>query len=89
MQRHYIQTLYGIEEVVTFYEYGDQTMAKGSIQLSSGARIHIQAKGLKLGANDKIRTPAEIASILSKGDRRRLRKGLDRMGRRDLTVQTL
>lgn len=64
-------------------------MAVSSITLQSGRKVYVQAKGLKISSGGKVLPPAMVVGGLSKGDRRRIRKALDRMGRRDLCRQTL
>lgn len=64
-------------------------MSASTITLQDGGKVYVQAKGLKVKSGGKVHPPAMVVGALSKGDRRRVRRALDRLGRRDLTRQTL
>lgn len=54
-----------------------------------GQPVYLMAKGVRVGAKGKVSKPSTVAAPLTKGERRKLRKSLDRAGRRDLSRESL
>jgi hypothetical protein len=60
-----------------------------TIKLADGSSVSVQAKGLKLTQNGKVIHPFIALKGMSKGDRRRVRRQLSRMGRGDLAYHSI
>jgi len=59
-------------------------MAQGIIEVAPGKKVYVQAKGVKLKSNGKVLPIRDALEPMSKGERRRVRRSLSRMGRQDL-----
>lgn len=55
----------------------------------NGQTVYLMAKGVRVGTRGRVSPPSKIAQPMTKGERRKLRKALDRLGRRDLSRESL
>lgn len=54
-----------------------------------GQAVYLMAKGVRVGSRGKVTPPSKVVVSWTKGERRKLRRSLDKAGRRDLSRESL